>query len=572
MERSEFLKCLAARPPNRMVLGWVLIWILALGLTWTALADETMNMEATYKAAKSFESSSYPAEKKRGVWQSFLKRYPNNNPHVAEAQGRILYWQGQISGGPPPTAIPSAGCTDLEHDYATATKDFKGYFSPGMMGALPPKDMYCAWKRVAQFAYGCASNPYQEESMENASQLAFKFTYVLVKKCPWEDPVPKQNQPTPLPQPTEKPKNALPLVTGMLLVFCSEPDCQVQVDGEVKGQTTEGEWWSLELSAKRHTVSISKAGFVAHQETIMVLPERDKKLSIELSPEAVAPEPTKATVSTKTTVPAPGQRTKTVNLPGGVDLKLVWIPGGEFMIGCSPGDQACNPQHVENPRKVSLDGFWMGQYEVTQRQWEAVMGINPSYLKACGPDCPVEQVSWDDAQKFLKAAGNGLMLPTETQWEYAARGSTKTALYTGPMTIVSQLNAPELDPISWYAGNSGVSYDSFPCRDAQQMQRPAEKCGTHPVGQKQPNAYGLYDMLGNVWEWCEDWWENYYETGPMHNPRGPGPPGPGAPARHVYRGGSFDRGATEMRVSNRMLGEPEWSNVTLGLRVVQAGQ
>jgi formylglycine-generating enzyme required for sulfatase activity len=191
------------------------------------------------------------------------------------------------------------------------------------------------------------------------------------------------------------------------------------------------------------------------------------------------------------------------------NIEFVSIPAGKFMMGCSPGDNEC--LGAENPRhEVAISrSFEMGKYEVTQEQWKTVMGSNPSLIKG-EARLPVENVNWNDVQKFiskLNALNDGYRyrLPTEAEWEYAAR-SGATGLYYG-----------DLDAIGWHNGNSGDE--------------------THPVGQKQPNGFGLYDMIGNIWEWCSDWYdEDFYKSSPAIDPKGP-PTG----SHKMIRGGScFD--------------------------------
>jgi formylglycine-generating enzyme required for sulfatase activity len=178
---------------------------------------------------------------------------------------------------------------------------------------------------------------------------------------------------------------------------------------------------------------------------------------------------------------------------------MVRLPGGTFWMGCSPGDSECDGD--ENPRhQVTLRPFWMDVTEVTQAEYQRMTRNNPSGFSVFA-DCPVEQVSWNDAQSYCSRVDK--RLPTEAEWEYAARGGTSGARYG------------DLDAIAWYGGNSNMR--------------------THPVGQKQPNAYGLYDMLGNVWEWAADWFDkNYYQSSPSNNPQGPS----SGPER-VLRGGCW---------------------------------
>ena len=197
------------------------------------------------------------------------------------------------------------------------------------------------------------------------------------------------------------------------------------------------------------------------------------------------------------------------NLPS---MEFAQIEPGEFMMGCSDGDNECNADEKPAHRVQITKKFQIGKYEVTQAQWQSVMGSNPSTIK--GDDRPVETVSKNETNEFLNRLnarndGYRYRLPTEAEWEYAARAGS-TSSYTGP-----------LDEIAWYAGNSGDE--------------------THPVGKKKPNAWGLYDMEGNVKELVEDLYAaNYYSNSPATDPTGP-PPGQRG-GRGGPRGGFGRRG------------------------------
>jgi len=210
---------------------------------------------------------------------------------------------------------------------------------------------------------------------------------------------------------------------------------------------------------------------------------------------------------------------------------MVWITGGTFWMGSPEGEGSDD----EKPRhQVTVDGFYMDKTEVTQAEYERVMGNNPSIFKGC-PYCPVENVSWHDAKAYCDKVGK--RLPTEAEWEYAARAGTTTPYYWGN-------GSP--DVYAWYKDNSG------------------EK--TQPVGQKKPNAWGLYDMSGNVWEWCSDWYgEKYYAESPGQNPQGP----TGGQYR-VLRGGSWDLYPEFLRSANRYRFEPVFRNLNFGFRCVRS--
>jgi len=209
-------------------------------------------------------------------------------------------------------------------------------------------------------------------------------------------------------------------------------------------------------------------------------------------------------------------------------VAFVVIPAGSFTMGGSERDE--QPRH-----KVNISSFRLGKTAVTQAQWQAVMGNNPSHFN--GPDFPVERVSWDDCQKFisrLNAKGEGTYrLPTEAEWEYACRAGSTGERYG------------DLDAKAWYQRNSGQK--------------------THPVGQKQPNAWGLYDMNGNVWQWCQDWYEeNSYGSSPSTDPEGPS-----SGSGRVSRGGGWNSTATDVRSAFRLRHAPVYRFYDLGFRLLR---
>jgi formylglycine-generating enzyme required for sulfatase activity len=197
-------------------------------------------------------------------------------------------------------------------------------------------------------------------------------------------------------------------------------------------------------------------------------------------------------------------------------MEFVFVPPGCYQMGSNSGGEDEKPVH-----EVCLDGFWMGKYEVTQAQWQKVMGSNPSKFQS-GEDFPVEQVSWNNAKKFIlkinQHSGNTFKLPTEAQWEYAARSGGKGHTYAG---------GNDIDRVAWYSSNSGGK--------------------THRVGTKVPNDLGIYDMSGNVWEWCEDVSdENAYSKHSRNNPVITS----GGSSR-VIRGGSWSDFPGYVRAANR---------------------
>jgi len=256
-----------------------------------------------------------------------------------------------------------------------------------------------------------------------------------------------------------------------------------------------------------------------------------------------------------------------------VSQRLRWIPAGTFRMGSPEGEPGRyddeGPLHPVRIRQ----GFWLFDTPVTQALWQAVMGENPSRFPS--PERPVERVSWDDCNDFLerinqRISGLQLLLPSEAQWEYACRAGEQGAIYTGALEIPGDGNAPALDPIAWYGGNSGVGFElenGETIGYLSDRQYPDNPSGTHPVGQKRPNPWGLYDMLGNVWEWTADAWHGSYEGAPADGSAwDEGKAGAG----RVYRGGSWGGLARSCRCAYRYWDRPDFRNRLLGFRPARA--
>lgn len=252
---------------------------------------------------------------------------------------------------------------------------------------------------------------------------------------------------------------------------------------------------------------------------------------------------------------------------GEVVQKMRWIAPGRFLMG-SPESEPGRAGD-EGPRhEVRLSrGFWLADTPCTQALWEAVMGSNPSRFRT--PDRPVETVSWDQCQVFLAKLGRmvpGLLarLPTEAEWEYACRGGTTTATWPGDVAIRGAYDAPILDAIAWYGGNSGDGFDLPTGVDSSawpEKQYPHTLAGTRPVRRKEPNPHGLFDMLGNVHEWCQDWY-GPYAAGLAVNPTGPA-----TGSSRCHRGGSWYSRASHLRAASRRASPPGTRVGNLGFRI-----
>ena len=247
-----------------------------------------------------------------------------------------------------------------------------------------------------------------------------------------------------------------------------------------------------------------------------------------------------------------------LTLPGG-DVMLP-ITAGTFDMGCTAGQSGCDTDEKPAHTVTLTKDFWMSETEVTQGAYEAVMGTDPSSHSSCGTDCPVDTVSWDDVAEYANALSDdagleqcysctsgtcvqamnpydcvGYRMPTEAEWEYAARAGTDLR-YAGSDTI---------GDVAWYAGNSVGT--------------------THPVATKDPNAWGLYDMSGNVTEWVHDWFgSTYYSSSPASDPAGPTSSG-----YRVFRGGTYTGSADYLRVVDRNGSTPGARYSNIGIRLAR---
>ena len=230
---------------------------------------------------------------------------------------------------------------------------------------------------------------------------------------------------------------------------------------------------------------------------------------------------------------------------------LRWIPPGTFVMGSPESENGRSPDEGPQQPVTISRGFWLFDTPCTQALWQAVMGQNPSHFK--GAQRPVESVSWEDCQRFIDVLNSAhpdlrLALPTEAEWEYACRATHQTSTYIGDLTIDKKNHAKGLENIAWYRANSGSK--------------------THPVGQLQPNDFGLYDMLGNVWEWCSDHGYRRYTpdhvTDPVHLVGD-------SSAIRVVRGGCWGNSAQHVRASYRVGYHPRTRGGILGFRCSSSG-
>ena len=281
--------------------------------------------------------------------------------------------------------------------------------------------------------------------------------------------------------------DALSAIQGNLSVNFKPFGSDVYVDGVKVGQSPRVFNGVL---VGNHNVEIRKSGYTTSRQTVTISEGQTASISGSLTSTASSSNANVLSSSSS----SPSGNTITIPVKNGISIEMVKVEAGSFNMGATP--EMKSPYKDEKPvhRVTMTNDYYIGKYEVTQALWQAVMGSNPSYFK--GDDLPVEKVSWDDCQDFISKlnamTGKRFRLPTEAEWEYAARGGKKSQgyQYSGSNT---------LDNVAWYHDNSGSK--------------------THAVGTKQPNELGIYDMTGNVSEWCQDRYGDYSGV-PQTNPTG----------------------------------------------------
>ena len=295
------------------------------------------------------------------------------------------------------------------------------------------------------------------------------------------------------------------------------------------------------LPVGQHSYIVACNGYESEEGMVKLKASAPSNLQITLTKEATATRNTVAqpTVAQQPVVQAPVTNGDNISIPvkDGISIDMVRVEAGTFTMGATPEME--NPWDGEKPtHQVTLtNDYYIGKYEVTQALWQAVMGNNPSYFK--GDNLPVEKVSWNDCQEFISKlntiTGKTFRLPTEAEWEYAARGGKKSRGY-------QYSGSSNLSDVAWYKDNSGNK--------------------THAVGSKQANELGIYDMSGNVWEWCQDWYGKYSSSSQTN------PTGANSGSNRVRRGGGWGGNAWICRSSYRYSYAPGFSNDSLGLRLV----
>jgi formylglycine-generating enzyme required for sulfatase activity len=368
---------------------------------------------------------------------------------------------------------------------------------------------------------------------------------------------------------------------GTVQITVDDPEAVIRVDGSTIRIEKIGEAITLTLRAGTHELLATRGDLMVKTRQFNLTRDGREAIRVEYIPSApqpkvdvaktetrvappepkplpkeAAPAPPRSDPTAKSEMPKPTER-KSNRFDESICIKMKLIPAAEFEMGSPDLDHDAGSDEKPRHRVQITRPFYLGVYEVTQGQYRAVTGENPSHFKG-SDDLPVEKVSWNDAIGFCnklserdglkpyyrsgageKSGGDGYRLPTEAEWEYACRAGSKTRYCFGD-------DAAALGEYAWYDGNSGNK--------------------THPVGQKHPNRFGLYDMHGNVWEWCLDNYDaEYYKQPNAPDPRGPS----SSAAWRVFRGGSWYSTGGICRSAIRNWISPEFRNLYMGFRVAR---
>ena len=335
---------------------------------------------------------------------------------------------------------------------------------------------------------------------------------------------------------------ALEAPSGSLNVNYKPVQSEVWLDGKRLGTSPSV---FRNINPGRHEVEIRKSGYQTKKETVTVADGQTATLTGTL----VAMQGSNSNSTSIATSTEMGSAVETFTVDG-VSFKMVRVDGGTFMMGSKDSDAYSSEKPVH---QVTLSSYAIGETEVTQELWQAVMGKNPSHFK--GENLPVEQVSWEDCQEFIRQlnakTGRTFRLPTEAEWEFAARGGVKSRGY-------KYSGSNSIGDVAWYWENSGNN----PLSGEWDNDRiNSNHCRTHPVKTKQANELGLYDMSGNVLEWCSDWYGSYGSNAQTN------PIGPSSGSGRVIRGGSWCHAAEDCRSIDRDYCLPSYPCSNLGLRL-----
>ena len=302
------------------------------------------------------------------------------------------------------------------------------------------------------------------------------------------------------------------------------------------------------LPVGQHSFIVFCDGYDSEEGTVKLKASTPSNLQITLSKEATATQQStisqpivaqQPTVVQQPVVQPMVTNSDNISIPvkDGISIDMVRVEAGTFTMGATPEMEDPNSDEKPTHQVTLTNDYYIGKYEVTQALWKAVMGSNPLNFK--GDNLPLEYVSWDDCQEFIsklnRITGKKFRLPTEAEWEYAARGGKKSRGY-------QYSGSNNISDVAWYDSNSGNK--------------------THAVGSKQDNELGIYDMTGNVWEWCHDWYGKYSSSSQTN------PTGATSGSSRVFRGGCWGTNARGCRSSNRSISSPGYRFVNLGLRLV----